>query len=253
MEGSFGSLSARRLMGTVLILLGIIAGIAGWLLLRRAGSGWRVGRLLAAAPHRSLAEARALAQSSEPAYIRVHGRVDSTEEFPGDRGMPVVYRRQRLQRRSGRSGWSTFDDERLAVPFGLRDSGERVGIDADALGEGLVVVPRISDGVASELPEDAIERPLPELPPQTPVRLRIEQVSTVDHATAAGVPVLDASGEVTLGPGLGRPLLLTNLDIDEAMRVLASDRRLSVLVASASLVAAPLLIVAGLVALLLDL
>ena len=51
-----------------------------------------------------------------------------------------------LQQAAGRSGWGTFDDERLAVPFGLTEQGERVDIDTDALSDGLVVVPRISEG-----------------------------------------------------------------------------------------------------------
>lgn len=234
-------------MGLLLILVAIGLGVSGGLLLRRSGSGWRVGRLLAAAPHRSLEEAHAIATAGEPVYVRLHGRVDSDEEFPGDGGRPLVFRRRRLQRRSGRSGWETFDDERLAVPFGLSERGERVALDVEALGDGLVVVARLADGVAAELTEDASTSPLPELAPDTPVRLRIEQLSTVDHATAAGVPHLAADGQVLLGPGLGRPLLLTNLEVDEAMRVLAVDQRRGLLLASGMLVAAPIVGAVGIV------
>lgn len=192
-----------------------------------------------------------MAAEADPSYVRIHGRVDSSEEFPGDNDVPVVFRRRRLQRRKGRSAWATFDDERLAVPFGLSDRGTHIGIDVDALGDGLVVVPRISDGVAAELPEDAVTGPLPQMPAETPVRLRIEQISTVDHATAAGVPRLEADGEVVLGPGMGRPLVLTILGADEAMRVLASGKRTSLLLASGLLAAAPILIFIGLVVLIL--
>lgn len=241
------------MIGLLLVLIGIGLGTIGWLLLRRTGSGWRIGRLLAAAPHRSLEEARAIAAAHEPAYVRVHGRVDSDEEFPGDSGKPVVYRRRRLQRRAGQSGWQTFDDERLAVPFVLTERDESVAIDVASLGDGLVVVPRISDGVAADLTADAATAPLPDLAPDALVRLRIEQVSTVDHATAAGVPRLDADGVVRLGAGLGRPLVLTNLDVDEAMRVLAADQRRELLLASGLLVAAPIVVGVGIIALLLRL
>ena len=44
--------------------------------------------------------------------------------------------------------------------------------------------------------------------------------------------------------------MLTNLDVDEAMRVLAADRRTSLLVASGLLVASPILVVLGLAAML---
>ena len=118
----------------------------------------------------------------------LHGRVDSDEEFPGDDGKPIVFRRRRLQQHAGRAGWQTFDDERLAVPFGLASGASAVAIDSDALGDGLVVVARESVGVAADVTADAVAGGCRDCPPQTPVRLRIEQVSAVDHATAAGVP-----------------------------------------------------------------
>ena len=180
--------------------------------------------------------------ADEPAYIRVHGRIDSDEEFPGDDGKPLVFRRRRLQQATGARGWQTFDDERLAVPFGLTERGQRVAIDTEALGDGLVVVPRESVGVAADLRRGRRRGRLPDLAPDTPVRLRIEQVSAVDHATAAGVPSLAGDGSVVLGPGLGRPLLLTTLELDEAMRVLARDRRGELLLAVGLLVAAPILV-----------
>ena len=238
------------MIGALLILLGVIAAICGWLLLRRSGTSWRVGRLLAAAPQRTLEEAAAIAAVGDESYVRLHGRVDSDEEFPGDDGKPLVYRRRRLQQRVGRN-WETFDDERLAVPFRLRVQGQRVAIDVESLGDGLVVVPGESEGVAADVTEEAVGGTLPDLAPETPVRLRVEQVSATDHATAVGVPRAGSDGEVVLGPGLGRPLLLTPLDQDEAMRVLAGDQRTALLVAAGLLVAAPVLLVLGLIAALL--
>ena len=238
------------MIGPSLVLAGLVAALLGWLLLRRSGGGWRVGRLLAAAPQHSLAEAADIAARGDVAYIRLHGRIDSDEEFPGDDGKPLVFRRRRLQQRTGRSDWQTFDDERLAVPFGLTERGQHVVIDSEALGDGLVVVPRESVGIAADLTADAVAGSLPSLAPQTPVRLRIEQVSAVDHATAAGVPALAPDGSVILGPGLGRPLLLTTLELDEAMRVLASERRRELLAAAGLLASAPVLLLLGLIALL---
>ncbi len=239
------------MIGPVLLVTGLAAGVLGWLLLERSGLGWRVGRLLSAAPHRSLAEAAAIAAGDEPAYVRLHGRIDSDEEFPADDGKPIVFRRRRLQHRVGRSGWQTFDDERLAVPFALAERGERVVIDSGALGDGLVVVPRESLGTAADLTPDAVEGALPTLAPDTPVRLRVEQISAVDHATAAGVPTVDARGAVVLGPGLGRPLVLTTLELDEAMRILGSSRRRQLMLSAALLVSTPFLVGLGLLLLLL--
>ena len=237
------------MIGLAIIIVGILIGLAGVLLLRRSGSSWRIGRLLAAAPRRTLAEAAEMAARGEVAYVRLHGRIDSDEEFPDDDGRPLVYRRRRLQQRSGREGWQTFDDQRAAVPFGLREQGQRVVIEADALGDGLVVVPRESEGVAADLTEEALAGPLPQVPPETPVRLRIERISAVDHATAAGVPRLSPGGEVVLGPGLGRPLLLSTLEQDEAMRVLARGQRQRLRTALGLLMASPFVVVLGLMAL----
>ena len=94
---------------------------------------------------------------------------------------------------------------------------------------------------------------LPQMPADTPVRLRIEQISAVDHAIVAGVPRVGDDGSVVLGPGPDRPLVLTTLELDEAMRVLAGGRRNELMVAAGLLVAAPPVMLAGLVTLLLRL
>lgn len=182
-----------------------------------------------------------MAARGERGYVRIDGRISSDEEFPDEFDNPIVYRRRRLQRRTGRGGWQTFDDQRLAVPFGLEARGDHIALDADALGEGLVVVPRLSMGIASELGPDDTSLELPTMAPDTPVRLRIDQVSATDHATAAGVPGLAPTGRPMLTAGLDRPLILTTLEPAAAMRVLASEQRRSVLLATALLALAVIL------------
>lgn len=237
----------------LLLIAALVAGLSGLGLLRRNGPGWRVGRLLAVAPVVPLAEAVAFAQSGEDHYVRVHGRIDSEEEFPDADDNPIVFRRRRLQQASRRDAWNTIDDERLSVPFGLADKGDTLMIDSDALGDGLIVVPRLSEGVASDIPADAFSGPPLDLPPETRVRMRIDQVSSVEHATAAGVPTRASDGTLTLTAGMARPLILTTLDPDEAMRVLGSSHRHSILAGSLLLLAAGALLMAALVAVLLNL
>jgi hypothetical protein len=224
-----------------------VALLAAVVLLRRSGSGWRVGRLLAAAPARTLEQANEMAERGDRAYVRVGGRIGSDEEFPDEHDNPLVFRRRRLQREEGQRGWRTIDDRRDAVPFWLEERGARVAIDLDALGDGLVVVPRLSEGTAAEL-EPGLHPALEGLPPDTRIRLRVEQVSAVDHATAGGVPVAGADGVTRLTAGLGRPLILTPLEPAVAMRVLASEGRTSVLVATGLLVVAGAAVLGALVA-----
>ena len=266
--------------GLALLLGALLLALAGWLLLRRAGDGWRIGRLLAAAPLRTLAEAQAMAARGDQAYVRLHGRIDSADVFPGEDGKPLVFQRRRMQRwvsdpvRGNR--WLTFDDARLAVPFDLVERDQRVAIDIDALGDGLVVVPRVARGVAADLErvrgdapvdagadgptDDGVDGPKaarlgarpPGLDDDTPVALRIEQVAATDHASACGVPRLDATGATLLSPGLRRPLILTTLEPEEAMRVLGAHQRRSLLAAGGLLIAASLMAVGGLLVALLD-
>ena len=109
-----------------------------------------------------------------------------------------------------------------AVAFEIREGLDAIAIDDAALDVGLVVVPRESVGTAADV---AGPRPAG-TDPATPVRLRVEQVSSVEHAIVVGVPGLADAGAPRLTAGLGRPLILTTLEPAEAMRILAGgDRR----------------------------
>ncbi len=234
------------MIGLVLTIGGTIAFVVGVVVLNRGGPGYRVGRLLSVAPELTLDEAVAAAHAGEQRYVRIRGRVSSDEEFPDENDKPLVFRRQRLQARTDGRAWQDMHDDRVAVPFGLEERGSYVAIDVDALGEGLVVVPRVAEGTAAELPPVWAQR-LPQLAPPTPVRLRVDQVSAVEQATAAGVPSLGADGTPMLTAGLGRPLIVTPLEPATAMRVLASERRGAVRLAAGLLVAGLALIAVGIV------
>jgi hypothetical protein len=229
-------------------LLAALAGsaiLAAALLLRRLGPRFRVGRLLASAPAIALSEALAIAASGRPAYIRVHGRISSDEEFPDEHDRPLVFRRRRVEvQELGR--WRTIADDREAVPFGVEERGTYVGVDAAALDAGLVVVTREAEGQVADLPAEHREG----LDPAAPSRLVIEQVSAVEHAFVAGVPVMRGD-ETVIVAGLDRPLILTTLDVASAMRVLARDHRRHVWLATLLLTAGGALLVAAAVALVL--
>jgi hypothetical protein len=205
------------------------------LLLRRVGRGYRIARLLASAPLASIAEVLQVAADGERRYMRLSGRVTSDEEFPDENQRPLVFRRQRIERRAG-ANWQVLDEDRLAVPFGVEDRRDFVAVDADALGEGLVVIPRESTGVARELPDELRSRLPSDLEAETPIRLRVDQVSAVEQATVVGMPITGAAGPI-MTAGLGRPLILSTLDESAAMRLLAGDGRQWVLMAAAALIA----------------
>ena len=120
------------------------------------------------------------------------------------------------------------EDARESVPFEINEGLSSIGIDADALGDGLVVIPRESVGTAADAPDRAPA----DVAPETPFRLLIEQVSSVEHAIVLGVPVATGTGQVWLTSGKGRPLVLTTLEQPEAMRLLAGGERARPLVAT---------------------
>jgi len=202
----------------LLTIAGVLAlGAAAWIQ-RSFGSGARVGRLLAVAPKVSIAEARRLAESGDARYVRVDGRLDSDQEFEDEDRRPLVIRRTTLEWRpaSDQGRWTRFDTNTEIVPFSVREGLDAIVVDGESLAEGLVVVPRERKGTAADLGDAAPA----DVPPGASVRMVVDLVSTVEHAAVLGVPQRAPGGGMVMGPGLGRPLILTTLEDDEAMRVL---------------------------------
>ena len=225
-----------------LVAAGVLAVVGGAAILQTFGSRFRVGRLLASAPSVGIAEAVEIANGGRPRYVRIDGRIDAEDEFEDVHHRPLVFRRTRLDaRRGGR--WVTFEDSRETVAFDIRDGTVAIAIDGAAIDSGLIVVRRESMGLAADL----ADRAPGDMLPTTKVRAVVEQLSSVDRATAVGVPMPGrAAGDPPrLTAGLGRPLIVTNLAPDEAMRVLARGGNRP-RIAAAFFVIGGVLVVAGL-------
>ncbi len=195
-------------------------------ILRSFGPRYRVGRLLAVVKQVSIADAVRLAEAGETRYVRIDGRIDSDAEFEDDAHRPLVLRRTTIQwrPRQGAGGHGGADDSwRPAgppamelAPFVVREGMDEIDVDAAALEAGLITVPRVSVGTVADLGDRAPEG----VTGDADARLVVEQVSSVEHATILGVPRRADDGRVVIGAGLGRPLILTTLERDEAMRIL---------------------------------
>jgi len=231
----------------VLVLLGIGTLAAGWLVMRSLGPRARIGRVLASTPVVPVDRAVEIARSGRPRYVGVGGRVDAEEECLDENERPLIYRRTRLELQDG-TNWTAVEDRREALPFEIAGGVTRIAVDPDGLGEGVIVVVRESVGSAGDIPDRVPEG----TPPVTPVRLRVEHVSTVDHALVLGVPSLDPVRGPILRSGLGRPLILTTLEPTEAMRLLAIGRCGTTQAASVLLALGAALLVTGTVWVLLD-
>jgi hypothetical protein len=230
----------RAVIPLLPVLLGLGALAAGWLVMRSLGPRARVGRILASTPLVPVDRAVEIARSGNLRYVGVGGRVDAADEFLDEAQRPLAFRRTRLELQRGRR-WATVADVREMRPFEIAGGADQIAVDQDALDDGLVVVLRESVGVAGEIPDRVPEG----TPDATPARLRVEQVSTVDHALVLGVPVVDAERGPIMRPGLGRPLILTTLEPKEAIRLLADGRRGSTLLSGALLALGVVLVVAG--------
>jgi hypothetical protein len=226
----------------LLVLLGVVALGAGWLAMRSLGPRVRVGRILASTPVVTVAEARAAATAGQHRYVGVRGRIDSEEDFEDAAHRPLVLRRTRFEARQGR-GWRVFEDQKELVPFEVREGLDAITVDGQALADGLVVVPRESVGVAGDLGDRAPA----DLSASTPVRVIVEQLSAIDHALVLGVPAVAGAGTLTLTEGLGRPLVLTNLEQPEALRLLGGGRRAVGIAAGILLAAGALMAAVGVV------
>lgn len=223
------------------LVAGLVALAAGAVVLRSFGPRYRIGRLLATTPQVTVAEALQLADGN-PRYVAVQGRIDAEEPFEDDAHRPLVFRRTRLQRRTG-SQWTAFEDHREAVDFQVREGLDEIGIDSSALDAGLVVVRREAVGTAADVKDRAGDAA-----PETPIRLLVEQVSAVEHAIAVGVPRRHEGGVVRLTEGLGRPLIMTTLERPEAMRILAGGSTRRPLAAALLLALGLMLVTIGLAA-----
>jgi hypothetical protein len=123
----------------------------------------------------------------------------------------------------------------------LREGLDEIEVDPAALAEGLIVVPRVRRGRVG----DVTEHPPAEVPADADAELVIEQVSSVERATMVGVPRRTKDGRLSIGPGLGRPLILTTLERDEAMRVLTGGAAGRSRLAVVCLVGGAILIIAA--------
>lgn len=215
---------------------------------RRGGTRTRAARLMAGVAPVSPREALLVGDGH---YLAVSGNIDAAEAFEDESHRPLVYRRERVLIADG-SAWREIERVVRSVPFVISDGDHSLAIDATHLGDGLVVIERQWDGSVAELaaahrdyqdPESAtLVTQLATAAPATSARVILEQISTLDRGTAAG---LLRDGALTAG-GAGQPLVLTTLDRREALRILGSGQRASLAAGLLTL----LLLIAGVLLLL---
>jgi hypothetical protein len=219
----------------LLSTVGFGALIVATTILRSFGPRYRIGRLLAVAPTVSIAEASAIADAGTQRYIRIGGRIDSDDDWEDADHRPLVLRRTAYAwRPAGGGRWRSFDAQLEVVPFVVREGLDEIAVDAAGIADGLVTVPRQHLGHAADIEAMTAAG----IDPAADARVEVSYVSTVDHATVLGVPHRTADGQLVIGPGMGRPLIVSILEDEEAMRVLTGGATGRSRLAVAALVAA---------------
>jgi hypothetical protein len=205
--------------------------VLGFFLSRRTDVRTRTGQLLAGLSPISPTEALRLAalRSDAAPYLAIKGSIDAPEIFEDENHRPLVYRRERVSV-TDEGGWRVIDVAVRSLPFVVSDPSSAIRISTADLADGLVVVERRWEGSVAELHAASREYQRPETAalvaalaasdPTRGARVGLEQISSLDRATAAGQLV---DGE--LRAGAGRPLVVTTLERGEALRLLGSERR----------------------------
>ena len=211
-------------VGAALILFGL-------LLSRRTDARTRAGQLLAGLSPISPTDALKLAalRGDAAPYLAIKGSIDAPEIFEDENHRPLVYRRERVSI-ADEGGWRVIDTAERSLPFVVSDPSSSISIATADLADGLVVVERRWEGSVAELHVAGREYQSPETAalvaalavsdPTRGARVGLEQISSLDRATAAGQLV---DGE--LRAGAGRPLVVTTLERAEALRLLGTEGR----------------------------
>ena len=217
-------MSPIALIGAALLVIGL-------LLSRRTDARTRAGQLLAGLSPISPTEALKLAalRGESAPYLAIKGSIDAPEIFEDEHHRPLVFRRERVSI-ADEGGWRVIDTAERSLPFVVSDPSNSISIATADLADGLVVVERRWEGSVAELHAAGREYQRPETAalvaalatsdPTRGARVRLEQISNLDRATAAGQLV---DGE--LRAGAGRPLVVTTLERADALRLLGGEAR----------------------------
>jgi hypothetical protein len=162
--------------------------------------------------------------------VRVVGRVRCRDPLDtGDGEKLVAFHRDVEARVGGR--WRTLERSREARSFELWDHDGSISLDPGRAAEPLITIPKVWRGRPDELVEphvSALARLVERHGPATEARAATRTLNVTDRLLVLARPVRGEDGRVRLDPPDGG-YLIANLDLPDAMRILAGrDRRAAV-------------------------
>ena len=209
----------------IMVGIGLALALCALIVLRAAGARPGVARRLAGPPE--IGVGRLLGQDPVPERpVRVVGRIrcrDPLEMAGGER--LVAFHRDVEVRIDG--GWRSIERLRETRSFELWDHDGSVTLDPSLAAEPLIVIPKVWRGKPSELEEphrSAVARLSERHGPPREARAVTRGINVTDRLRVLACARRDDGGRPRLDPPDGG-FLLTNLELDDAMRLLGGPNR----------------------------
>lgn len=220
----------------VLVLVGLIATVAGAVLLRAAGARPGLARRLAGPPEVSVGS---LADPAAPRgrAVRIRGRIRCREPLKVGGGERLVAFHRDVEVRVG-GRWRTIERMRETRSFELWDRDGSLPLDPALAAEPLISIPSVWRGDASELAEphaSAVSR-LAERHGARAAEARstTRTINVTDELLVLARPAGDGERPRLEPPEGG--FVITNLALDDAMRLLGGSPRRRVAMAIVAVV-----------------
>jgi hypothetical protein len=234
------------LLAGVAAVVGVLLLAAGAVAIRASGANLSLGRRLAAA--RDVPVGQLLHMERPPSRpVRVVGRIRTADPIALPEGARLVAFHRDIEAAVRGSRWRTVERLRETRSFELWDHQGSLTFDPAGAAEPLVVIPEIWRGSVGELDEShrrAVQRLRPEGFADLPARAVTRTLNVVDRLRIVALATRSADGRTILAAPPGG-CIITNLEPDEALRLLGGPRRRMIGPAvAATLVGAALLIAA---------
>lgn len=205
-------------------LVGTLAAIGSWIALR--GSGARPGLARRLAGPREVKVGRLLDRGDLPGRaVRVAGRVRCREPLDTGDEQLVAFHRDIEVLVGGK--WRSVERMRETRSFELWDHDGSITVDPALAADPLITIPKVWRGDPSALEEphaSAVERLAERHGPATAARSTVRTLTITDRLLVVAQPQRDEGGRVRLEPPPGG-FVISNLDLDDAMRLLGGRQR----------------------------
>lgn len=208
----------------LLVLAGIVVGVVSLVVLRRTGASPGRARRLAGPPEMKVG--RLADGDLGGRAVRVSGRIRCREPLEMGGGERLVAFHRDIEVRAG-GRWRSIERVRETRSFDLWDHDGSLPVDPARAEEPLIVIPSVWHGRVDELEEAhaaVAARVAERHGPVQEARAITRTINVTDRLFVLARPTREGSGRVALEPPAGG-YLISNLALDDAMRLLGGRNR----------------------------